>query len=304
MKTFYTILRRAFDETLDRKHKDVRTTGRVKTLLLMFLLSIAAIIPAQGQHLVIYGPFSDGSVSGQLNAGKGDTVTLAITPDAGYDLYSISAYNIDYPAISVDILPDSGFIRSFEMPDYDVTVTASFRNLTDVQTAKRVIESYFSAIRRMAIGLADSNEDITELLLQKTNRFLANIPNIPFGIVAGDITISSESGSYNFRVRLSETVTTAVISGTYLPKKDCKLTVMLPTNIVDGTDFDIIFSRQGDGKITIEYKRQIAGDEEYTGTKPTDAGRYNIRVRAATTSAYSAAEVIQSFTILSKEIRE
>jgi hypothetical protein len=84
---------------------------------------------------VAVGTFAGGAITtdkGFYEAGK--TVTLTIAPATGYELESISAYKTGEQE-TVVALTGEGNERTFEMPAYGVTVTASFQNLTAIQTA-------------------------------------------------------------------------------------------------------------------------------------------------------------------------
>jgi len=70
-------------------------------------------------YAVIIGAFSGGTVSADiLSALLGETVTLTITPDDGFELSSITASSVT--------LDGTGETRTFIMPDHDVTVSATF----------------------------------------------------------------------------------------------------------------------------------------------------------------------------------
>ena len=74
--------------------------------------------------------FSGGGVSANKTAATaGETVTLTILPDEGYELNVISAYKTD-DETTVVALSGSGDTRTFTMPEYGVTVTATFKSAT------------------------------------------------------------------------------------------------------------------------------------------------------------------------------
>jgi hypothetical protein len=89
---------------------------------------ITATFPATAAATfgVNIGTFSGGSVStDKTSAAAGETVTLTITPAAGYTLASLSVWQTASPYTDVS-LSGSGNVRTFAMPAYDVTVTATF----------------------------------------------------------------------------------------------------------------------------------------------------------------------------------
>ena len=98
-------------------------------------VTVTAAIEAINYNINITQP-ANGSVSatvgGIANAATahyGDTVTLTITPNAGYEVKSVYYYDMYYNENEVE--PDEG-VYSFVMPDEDVTVTAELD-----------VESYF-----------------------------------------------------------------------------------------------------------------------------------------------------------------
>lgn len=65
---------------------------------------------------------SHGSISAPATALKGSTVSITTTPDPGYMVSSYSAYKTGSPSTTVSVSSNGTFI----MPDYDVTVSATF----------------------------------------------------------------------------------------------------------------------------------------------------------------------------------
>jgi hypothetical protein len=60
-------------------------------------------------------------------AEEGETVTLIITPDAGYELVSIVVYDYSNNRVVIP-LSGTGLTRSFTMPAHHVTIVAVFRS--------------------------------------------------------------------------------------------------------------------------------------------------------------------------------
>jgi hypothetical protein len=75
----------------------------------------------------------------------GVTVTLTLAPDAGYELDVISVYRTGDAATTVNV-SGSGNTRTFTMPAYDVTVSATFK----ASTGTKSIET--SVLRVIAVG--------------------------------------------------------------------------------------------------------------------------------------------------------
>jgi hypothetical protein len=90
---------------------------------------------------IIVGSYADGSVSADKTAAaQGETVTLSIVPAAGYRLASISAHRTGTRATAVPLHGSSDDIRTFTMPDYDVTVEAEFQK-TQAQLDEEAVEA-------------------------------------------------------------------------------------------------------------------------------------------------------------------
>ena len=67
-----------------------------------------------------------GTISTPATAAKGTTVTVTVAPDAGYELATLTAYKTDEPATKVSVNSNGTFV----MPDYAVTVSATFQQNT------------------------------------------------------------------------------------------------------------------------------------------------------------------------------
>jgi len=75
------------------------------------------------------GTFAGGKVTADKAAYKeNETVNLTVTPDEGYELESISAYKTSEATTAVT-LAGSGNSRTLTMPAFDVTVTATFKQI-------------------------------------------------------------------------------------------------------------------------------------------------------------------------------
>lgn len=91
-------------------------------------------LTAQAKALTIAGGIEHGTVTKRRDrVNPGDTVTLAVQPDEGYELETIT---VRYTEGGVDktitptVKPDNAAQYTFTMPDADVTVTATFSVVT------------------------------------------------------------------------------------------------------------------------------------------------------------------------------
>ncbi|GHT37575.1 hypothetical protein FACS189435_2880 [Bacteroidia bacterium] len=81
-------------------------------------------IPAYG---ITGGSSTGGSVSAnKTSAAAGETVMLTVYPASGYERSAISVFKTGDATVSVSLNGFNGLNGSFTMPDYGVTVYASF----------------------------------------------------------------------------------------------------------------------------------------------------------------------------------
>jgi len=160
---------------------------------------------------VSIGTFSGGTVTAdKTSAPANETVTLTITPDSGYELDAISAYNTSSPATIVT-LNGSGSIRTFTMPAYGVTVTATFKITQEqldseaVATAKAAIEGgSYTATQTVA----NTEAALKTWLAAQINSLITSTGII---VTEADITLSNftaasngANGSFDFSVDISK----------------------------------------------------------------------------------------------------
>jgi hypothetical protein len=101
---------------------------------------------------ITVNPASHGSVSSShTSAAVNEVVTLTVSPDAGYELNSITATSVTPGG--------SGNIRTFAMPAHSVTVSATFKensDRADVMAAKAAVEGgTYSVLQTVANNRAD-----------------------------------------------------------------------------------------------------------------------------------------------------
>lgn len=83
--------------------------------------------PSITLYYVAIGASENGSVSADKTSGNaGTTITLTATPGAGYETATISAAKTNEPETTV-VLSGTGNTRTFTMPAYGVTVSATFK---------------------------------------------------------------------------------------------------------------------------------------------------------------------------------
>ena len=121
--------------------------GKTKSELQLtgcFTLSETAVQLTVTNNNATYGISISSSAGGSVSVSSpsssdgssvpvGETVTLAITCDPGYELKAIDVYKTSEPATKV-IPVKTGDIQSFTMPDFGVTITATFDYTDNQQT--------------------------------------------------------------------------------------------------------------------------------------------------------------------------
>ncbi len=87
---------------------------------------------------------SNGKVSlDKSTAKKGDTVTVTVTPDAGYQLDKLTV--TDVKGKTVDVTKKSDGKYTFTMPDSKVTITPTFSKIEDTKPSKNVFDDVASS---------------------------------------------------------------------------------------------------------------------------------------------------------------
>ena len=108
---------------------NVYALDKSKTDVLLFSQDFTINVVAAPAYSLSIGTFTGGSVTSDKAAyDEGDNVALNILPDDGYQLDSVVAYKTDDPATEVT-LDGADNARSFTMPAFDVTVTATFKEI-------------------------------------------------------------------------------------------------------------------------------------------------------------------------------
>lgn len=183
--------------------------------------SLTVKVMAATVYGISIGTFTGGSVSSSSVSAQEDAlVTLTITPDPGYELNSITAYETAHPN-NLLTLGGSGSTRTFTMPAYGITVTATFQktqatlDAEAVAIAKSAIESHTYTV---AQATAQTEAEIKAWLVGQMNDLIASTGII---VSASDITISNYSaptngnnGGFNFVVSLVKGNATGTASKT------------------------------------------------------------------------------------------
>jgi hypothetical protein len=195
--------------------------------------------PSQVQYYVATGSSENGSVSADKTSAKSGTqITLTIAPNAGYELATIAASKTNETGTEVT-LSGSGSTRTFTMPAYGVTVTATFQKTADqqaVETAAALIAaSTFTAPQESA-----GDETALKTWLAAQINALPGMSGTGITVSASDITLngftaatagnagnpSGTNGSFTFSVSLTRGAS--------------MLTAIVPTGVIVATPYTVI----------------------------------------------------------------
>ena len=165
-----------------------------------------------GTYSITVQGTTNGTVTANPTAASSNgTVTLTITPNAGYQLKTLTAA---YGSSSSVTLSGSGNSRTFTMPAANVTVAATFEKTAD-QTAVETAQGLINAMTNLTVAQATANTESTV-----KGWLIAKIYTLTgMTIAANDITITGFSaassgtasnpigtnGSFTFTVKLKKT---------------------------------------------------------------------------------------------------
>lgn len=111
------------------KSKFKKLMAAALVLCLMLALLPAGVL-AEGPHdITVDSTLANGTVTVEgnaTNANENDTVTFTATPDVGYGLMSVKVYNTADTGMEVKTSPSGNGQYTFTMPEYAVTITATF----------------------------------------------------------------------------------------------------------------------------------------------------------------------------------
>jgi hypothetical protein len=189
------------------------------------IMAAGYVFPAQ--RTITIETSSNGHVTASSSyASTGARVTLTIAADAGYELNALHAYATGNPSTLVS-LSGSGNTRTFTMPSYAVTVTATFKKtqeLIDRETVEEAKVSVEGGTYRIAQATGNTETGVKTWLTGVLNLLLSGRDAaITFrsgeeDVLAADVTLTSftsavsgtaanpsgTNGYYRFTVVLSK----------------------------------------------------------------------------------------------------
>jgi len=163
-------------------------------------VTVTAATPPPTYGLSI-GTFAGGSVSaGKTGYEEGETVTLTIAPDAGYELDAISACKTGDAATTVTLQSAGSSQYTFTMPNYGVTVAATFKK-TQEELDREAVEALGTAIEGGTFKIAQATGNDAGLvktwLVATLNQLFGQSHNAQFrssagaNPVIGEVTVTS-----------------------------------------------------------------------------------------------------------------
>ncbi|MDR1866454.1 MAG: YDG domain-containing protein, partial [Bacteroidales bacterium] len=204
----------------------------------------------QSIYGVSIGSFANGSVSAdKTSAQAGETVTLTVYPNSGYELENLNVYQTNSPYTPVGSLhATSSQEYEFTMPAYGVTVTATFRKTADQQAVEDARYSIENTDWNVAQTTANTQSEVRTWL---ANQIGSLLNGTGISVSSSNITVSNfyaatagsagspagVNGRFDFTVSLSKGYSseTAGASGTitataYTPPATYGITVATTTN--------------------------------------------------------------------------
>lgn len=127
-------------------------------------------------YTITMSEMTNGSVTAAATAKMGDTVSLTVTPDTGYELETLK-YNDN------NITATEG-VYSFTMPADDVTITATFKKYNSAITA--------DTIENGSITVKKDGANVTQAQYEDTIT-LSNTPNAGYEFVSYTVTKTGDS---------------------------------------------------------------------------------------------------------------
>ena len=109
-------------------------------------------------------------------------------------------------------------------------------------------------------------------------------------------------GAYKVKITIAETDTHTGASAEkefVIGMAEAPLTnvAVSPVTVKYGDNYEITYTTEGDGTVTVEYKVRGASDETYTTEKPTNVGEYTARVTLADGTNYLGTSATVDFEI-------
>jgi len=240
-----------FTVSLSKGSSSLTTESRPGTIT-------ATVYTPPATYTVAFSSIFNGNVTASPSTPSvaGTPITLTITPDAGYEPDVISACKTGEQATTVPLSVVNATTRTFTMPAYNVTVTATFKK-TQAQLDKETLEAAKTAIEKGTYNIAqaagNTEAELKAWLVNTLNALFGQSHDIQFRLqksIVGNLTINSFSqatagtksnpkgkdGSFQFTVTLAidaTTLATSKVSGTITanPYTEKSIELTLPAGL-------------------------------------------------------------------------
>jgi|GEM_PF-3323999 len=161
------------------------------------------------------------SIGGSISANKitaiaGETVTLTVLPDEGYELDVISAYKTGDQTTTIT-LSGSGNTRTFAMPEYGVTVAATF---------KKTVTPVSNLSLNKTVATLEINK--TEQLTATVSPENASNKNVSWSSSNTSVAEVSQTGLVTAKSAGTATITVTTEDGKFTA--NCEITVIVPVS--------------------------------------------------------------------------
>ena len=154
------------------------------------VITATAYVAPPTYTIIISGSTNGAVTASSTNATEGTNITLTATPANGYELSTIAAYKTGEPATTVVLTVPDVTTRTFSMPAYDVTVTATFQKTAD-QTAVDAAQSLIEGVPNWTVAQATANtEDAVKAWLADQINDLPGMNETGITVTAANITIT------------------------------------------------------------------------------------------------------------------
>jgi hypothetical protein len=213
--------------------------------------TITATGYAVASYTVTIAPATGGTVAASPSnpVGQGATVTLTVTPGAGYVLSSISACKTGDPGITVALSVATATTRTFTMPGCDVTVTAVFTPTAD-QAAVEAAESLIPATFTVPQGTANTQTAVQSWLKSQIDALIATTGATAAVTVSGFTAATAGAAATPSGANGSFTFTVALTKGTATLNMAARTGTVTATPY-GSTPYTVTVSSTGNGTVTV-----------------------------------------------------
>jgi len=216
-------------------------SSSLTTTSLTGIIIATAYVPPADYAINIAKTINGTVTASSERAAIGTIVTLSIVPDAYYELSSISAIRTNAPSFTVTLSGEDN-TRTFTMPAYNVTVTATFRLKTQEDIDKEAVETAKAEIEggtySVAQAVANTESAVKAWLVGKINGYNGFKAFNEISITEDDITISNFATAAEGTEAIPDGTNGSFIFTVTLTKGEATLTTSEIPGIIEATPYD------------------------------------------------------------------